>query len=197
MATTLKSARRRRTERRRGAGQRGAVLIEFAFVVGPLLLLVFGTIDFGWAFNDHQALRAGVRDAARSAAVAEYGSTTDCGLAGVTTTDVNTRELLCATKAAVGLGDDTRVKVLLGDDGYQRGAPLVLCAQLPLRSVTGMFTEVLDGRVLSARVEMRIEKTTAELVVSAEEQPLPGNDWSACRPADAVETPTASASGDA
>jgi len=107
--------------RGRRCRDRGAVLIEFAFVVGPLLLLVFGTIEFGFAFNDHQSLRHGVRDAARDAAVAQYGSDTDCGLTGVGTAHANTLELLCATKGSVGLGDDVRVRVVLSEPATSAG----------------------------------------------------------------------------
>ena len=164
--------------------------MEFALVVGPLLLLLFGTIEFGFVFNDYQSLRYGVREAARDAAVAEYGSDTDCALTGVDSLDANTRELLCATKNSISLGDGVRVKVLLTDGGYQRGAPLVLCAQQRLESITGMFEPVLGGRALTSRVEMRIEKTTAERVESSGEDPLPGQDWSFCSAADVTETPT-------
>jgi len=60
--------------------------------------------------------------------------------------------------------------------------------------VTGMFTPLLDGQVLSTRVEMRIEKTTAEVVESASESPHPGQTWGSCTPADTTETPTPTSS---
>jgi Flp pilus assembly protein TadG len=184
------STKRPPRARRRSERSRGAALVEFALVAGPLLLLVFGTIEFGFAFNDYQSLRHGVREAGRSAVVASYGDDADCDLTGVTTTDQNTRKLLCATKNQVGLGDQVRVKIALGPSGYQRGAPVVLCAQDQLRSITGMFTPALDGRALTTRVEMRIEKTTVEVVEAAEEHPLPGQSWNFCAVPDDPETPT-------
>ena len=66
--------------------ERGAAAVEFALVLPVLLLLLVGTIDFGWALvingNIASAARAGAREmalskdatAARGAAVAASAS---------------------------------------------------------------------------------------------------------------------------
>lgn len=45
--------------------QSGAVLVELALLLGPLLLLVFGITEFGRAVYQYNALAKGVRDGAR------------------------------------------------------------------------------------------------------------------------------------
>lgn len=47
----------------------GAAAVEFALVLIPLLLVVFGIVEFGLGFFQAQGANAGVREAARRAAV--------------------------------------------------------------------------------------------------------------------------------
>ena len=47
----------------------GAAAVEFALIAGVLSLLIFGMMEFGLAFLQIQALRAGAREGARQAAV--------------------------------------------------------------------------------------------------------------------------------
>lgn len=49
--------------------ERGAALVEFAIVVPILFLLIFGMMEFGWAFMQHLDARHGAREGARLAAV--------------------------------------------------------------------------------------------------------------------------------
>jgi Flp pilus assembly protein TadG len=55
--------------RRIGRRQEGQALVEFAFVVPVLLLLVLGIIQFGILFNNYITLTDAVRAGARQAAV--------------------------------------------------------------------------------------------------------------------------------
>jgi Flp pilus assembly protein TadG len=48
--------------RRRGAGEAGAALVEFALLVPFLALLVFGTIDLGRVFSQQNRLRNAARE---------------------------------------------------------------------------------------------------------------------------------------
>jgi Flp pilus assembly protein TadG len=70
--------RLRRRDRRRD--QRGAVLVEAAFVFPILVLLVFGVIEYGMTFKDSLTLssstRAGARTASSLARVDAYDTTT-------------------------------------------------------------------------------------------------------------------------
>lgn len=52
----------------------GAAAVEFALIVGVLVLLIFGMLQFGLAFFQIQNLRAAAREGARLGAVGATGS---------------------------------------------------------------------------------------------------------------------------
>lgn len=63
--------------------ERGAAIIEFAIVLPLLLLIILGTVEFGWLMGQNNDVRHGAREAARLAAtdtgtVAGMGATA-CG----------------------------------------------------------------------------------------------------------------------
>lgn len=160
--------------------ERGANLVEFAIVLPVLIALVFGIVEFGMAFNDYISIRQGARDGARQAAVANFGSVS-CTPVGVDgTTDAG--KLVCLTKDRVGLSGpswtDTRVKVVV-PSGYDVGDDLIVCAQYPLNSVTGMFAPILNNKYLKTKVTMRAEQVDATFA-SAEETAPTGGNWSWC-----------------
>ncbi len=51
---------------------------------------------------------------------------------------------------------------------FTKGDALILCVQYPLNSTTGFFGLILDGRMVHAQVDMRIEKTTLDIQAFAE-----------------------------
>lgn len=59
----------RRTGRGRPSGERGAALVEFAFLLPVLLLLVVGIIEFGRTFNAQISLTGAAREGARYMAI--------------------------------------------------------------------------------------------------------------------------------
>lgn len=67
----MTAARRRRRSRR----SRGVALVEFALVAPVLFLLIFGIIEFGYAFVQYLDVKHGAREAGRLAAV-NFGSST-------------------------------------------------------------------------------------------------------------------------
>jgi Flp pilus assembly protein TadG len=71
--------------RRRAAarGERGAELIEFAFVLPILLLVAFGIIDFGFLFKEYEVVTNAAREGAR---LKSLGDST-----GYSTADVQAR----------------------------------------------------------------------------------------------------------
>lgn len=54
---------------RRAKRDQGAAAVEFALVTPPLLLLLFGIVQYGYGFFQLQAAQAAVREAARTASV--------------------------------------------------------------------------------------------------------------------------------
>lgn len=51
--------------RMRMSGERGAAAVEFAIVGSLLFMILFGTIQFGLAYNRYQGLNAAAREGAR------------------------------------------------------------------------------------------------------------------------------------
>ena len=154
------SRRFRRNDRARG--DRGASLVEFALVLPILALLIFAIIDFGSAYNDFQSLRNGVRNGARDAVVTNFGSTTSClsSPTGGTVTNPTTnpaQKIICHVKDATGLGNNVRVGVW-APGGWTPGASLRICAQWQLSSTSGFTSAFLNGKVITSKVEMRIEQ---------------------------------------
>ena len=69
---TAPTARRRRTDS-------GAATVELALLLPLLLVLVFGIIDFGRAFNAQVTLSEAAREGARLAAVCNSSAPPTCG----------------------------------------------------------------------------------------------------------------------
>jgi len=157
--------------------ERGANLVEFAFVLPILVMLVFGIAEFGFAFNNYISLRNGVREGARQAVVASFGTDTTCG-------STETQRLICLTKSRIGLPTtNTRVKVAI-PSGYAVGNSVIVCAQYPLNSVTKLFQPFIGNKVLKAKTEMRIEQLSSDAsgnrFAAGEEAALPNGDWTWC-----------------
>ena len=70
MTRTLRELRRRARE-----GERGATLVEAAFLLPLFFFLVFGILEFGFGFRHYLTVANGTRDGARTATVA--GNQTD------------------------------------------------------------------------------------------------------------------------
>lgn len=63
--------------RTRESRERGAALVEMAFVAPFLVMLLLGMIEFGWMFGQFNEVRHAAREAARFAAVSEPDLTGD------------------------------------------------------------------------------------------------------------------------
>lgn len=62
--------------RGRASGDDGAQLVEFALIIPILLLLVFGIINFGYAFGQQLSLNQAAREGARKAVVTKGAPST-------------------------------------------------------------------------------------------------------------------------
>ena len=58
----------------------GQGMIEFALILPVFLLLLVGMIEFGSAYSKIISMRQGIREAGRQGSVANWGSTSSCGL---------------------------------------------------------------------------------------------------------------------
>lgn len=125
--------------------------MEFAFVVPVLVLLVFGTIDFGHAYSTWIELRSGAREGARIGVVNGASGTND--LIAKTTQRVG----LASPPLAVAVRlEDTNGNGTTGDVGDN----LVVCLRYPLTSLSGVLSPFLNG-TLKAKAVMRMEQTAS------------------------------------
>jgi Flp pilus assembly protein TadG len=61
----------------RGAGERGAALVEFALALPLLLVVIAGIVDFGFAFQRYEVVTNAAREGARMAVLPVGYSTTE------------------------------------------------------------------------------------------------------------------------
>jgi Flp pilus assembly protein TadG len=153
--------------RRSARDQRGAAMVEFALVLPLLLLLVFGMIDFASVFNDYQSVRQGAGAADREAVVNQSPPVTrpNCSSTNVSNIHMSSppaagssaANLICFTKARVGLNmDNTRV-ALVFNAPLTAGQPLMVCVQYPVSSLTGYLSRLLGNKVLNTQAETIVE----------------------------------------
>lgn len=72
----------------------GQALVEFALILIPLVIILFGIIQFGFLFGGQTGLVNAAREAARYAATLQAGnSTTTTGYAATTLTELTTKIL--------------------------------------------------------------------------------------------------------
>jgi len=172
--------------------QRGATLVEAAIVIPVLVLILFAVIDFSWAFYQYISLRQGVREGAREAAITTLpGDSTNwpgCFLASnnlpgatnsKTTAGEDFYDMMCYTKARIGLGMGTNVRVSIAWSNLastpaenQSWAPstspsatdsVVICAQYKISSLTGALSPILNNYVLTSKTEIRIEQPSTTI----------------------------------
>lgn len=132
------------------------MLVEFALLVPLALLLVFGIIEFGFAFNQNLELRSASREGARLAVV-------DNGCAGHACSRSADRQrdaLIAATRAkAYGLANSASIKISVDYTGTTVGTDTVsVCLNYTVHSITGIFKPILNNVVLRSKSVMRLEQ---------------------------------------
>jgi Flp pilus assembly protein TadG len=116
--------------------QRGAAALEFALLLYPLLILLFGIMEFGWYFTHRIVLTNAVSAAARAGIKAEDPQTTEQYAVG-------------AARNAYWLGDIPRVQVAV-----ENGPPKMLSVVVPpfqFQPLVGFLPPTLLPRRLAAK----------------------------------------------
>ena len=144
---------RRRAGRPAEVRSRGAVLVEFALVAPLLLILLFGIIEFGFAFVQSMDVRHGARETARLVAV-NYKPTSAEGSA-------QAQEILaegCARMDDDGEGSSIEMVVPGGQAGNpgEVGQRIEVTVHRELEGLTGFFP-FIAGRDVSSDVVIRSE----------------------------------------
>lgn len=179
-------------------GERGAALVEFALVAPFLFMVLFGIVDFGMVLSDSIGVRQGVREAARQATVADFGSTSSCGASLPSNATAEMRKLVCLTKnrsdvsasdLKVAIRFDPASSGLAASAAYPAGTGsppvgngIIVCSILPMESRTGFFSPFLGDRYIRSKVVMRIEKAAGTAQQPVQETDPSGDGWSWCTP---------------
>lgn len=124
-------------------------MIETAIVAPLLLALIFGVIEFGWAFGQRLDVRHGAREGARLVAV----NYREGGGSGAVQAD----QIVDATCGRMDLAAD--VVVTLARSGTRVGDTATVSVRSAVDSITGFYGPIMDGLVLASTVETRIERT--------------------------------------
>jgi Flp pilus assembly protein TadG len=138
-------------------GERGANVIEFAIVAPLLFAVLFGIIDFGWAFSQNLDVKHAAREGARLGAVnAGTGADPDARL------DALIAEIRARSPELHD--DETQVFVNLADGPADAnttsgdiGDSVIVCMRYPLRSLSGA-TDVFMSDYLTTKAILRMEK---------------------------------------
>ncbi len=142
---------RRRTSPRTRDRERGAALVEFAFV-GPILMaLLFGIIEFSWIFNQVLDVRHGSREAARLIAV-NYQPGTAVGTA-------QTNAIIDEICSRVDEPSEVRVTIVLDAAGADNPGDLATVrVERNLQQLTGFFDVFLSNVQPSGETTFLLEQ---------------------------------------
>lgn len=152
------SARRRPTSRR---GESGSVSVEFALVLIPFLVLVFGMLQYSTWFFSAQSGAAAAREAARRSAVGDLSCTelatrarqnAELESGTVTVTRSYSRANSPIADAAIQVGDDVNVVVAYTTLDFH--FPFI-----PMPGEGGVRAKVSE--TATARVETKTSKTVS------------------------------------
>lgn len=151
------------TERDDG-GQSGAAAVEFALIMIPLVLILFGIIEFGLAYNRQQGMHAGSREAARVASIgASYADVADAFESAVDT--IATADL--RLNVTVTEADGTQYSAVPGAGGFAAPSDGVFGAGEPC-----------DGADEAERVQVTVRVSDSDKYgVSIPFGPIVGQDF--------------------
>lgn len=141
MRTLLKKLRNRDKD------ERGAALVEFAIVMPLLLVLIFGMVEAGWAFNSQLDATHAAREAGR--------------LAAVNATPVNgggNQSIKIIFETCDRIDASADVSMRLTRTGSQIGGELLAEVRHQYQPLVG-FLPFFNGLTLHSEISMRLEQT--------------------------------------
>ena len=142
---------------KRGRGDDGAALVEFAIVVPFLFLVVFGIIEFGWAFSQNLDVRHGAREGSRLAAVNYRPVVANSGNAQVA-------DIISEVCARIDDPEGTTITLQIPTQTIAPGGAIgdagqraLVSISKPLDTLTGFLDFALGGKTLTSDVQVRLE----------------------------------------
>ena len=131
----------------RKRGEKGANLVEFAFIAPLLILLLFGIVEFAWVFATNLDVKHGAREGARITAV----NTPDTG-------NVDLAAEICSRMDLAG--SDPATTITWASDGTPAvGEGVTVTVSTPTSTLTGIMDWAFAGvGTLDSTVEIRIEQ---------------------------------------
>jgi Flp pilus assembly protein TadG len=133
--------------------ERGATLVEFAFILPIFVLFVFGVIDLGWAFAQNLDVKQGAREGGRIVAVNGGTGTGTAQCQSLQTQIRNqTQELSPGSLTVLLSFTDTN-----GNGAKDIGDLAQVTVKYPLSSLSGLSTAFLSGSMQS-RLSVRLEQ---------------------------------------
>ncbi len=146
----------RKPSRASGQESRGAAAVEFALVVPLLLTILFGIIEFGWAYAQMLDIRHGAREGARLISVNAFPPGED---AESMTAAQQTDYLVATICNRMDFADDVVVSLAFADAAsVSAGAVATIRVSTDLQTVTGWFDPLLGDKVLASDLEVRLEQ---------------------------------------
>jgi hypothetical protein len=101
--------------RRREAAERGQSLVEMALILPLLVLIVLGTLEFGFAFDHHLTLEYATREGARAGAALAHGGVGPPGCDGADEVDPRiiaaVQRVLTSPGSPVDIGNVAEIRI--------------------------------------------------------------------------------------
>jgi Flp pilus assembly protein TadG len=146
----------RRALRRGRAGEDGATAVEFALVLIPLLVVLLGSIQYGWYFFTAQSASSAARETARQLSVG------DCQGAGEALSYARRQANVIDLTLEYGLADDTSDTAIDGSTGVlpARGDQLRVVVTADAGIIN--FVPVPAGGVVTRVTDARVEDLTQD-----------------------------------
>lgn len=132
--------------------QRGVAAVEFALILFPLVLLVFGTIEFSTLLYDKAMITNASREGARAGIVYSYPDRIADGEI------VNVINTYCGDHM-ISLGGDSSVSTTITRTGNASGDTLTVRVSYVYNFLVlpNLMTSLSDGLLLQAETVMRLE----------------------------------------
>ena len=157
--------------------ERGAAVVEAAFVLPFLVMFFAAIVDFGFILNDLQQVNNATFRAVRELSVDEYSGSTGCVADPATALD--TEKLVCMVRNYSGrVPAETYVRVV-PPASMTSGEQVLVCLTTRSRSITGI-AEPLSGQIwLKSARHVRVESDEVDVVSHSDSLPA-GTDWTWC-----------------